>query len=573
MGQSATKCAPPCLPSARFHIDHRKRLGKGTFGTAVLARDSFREKSVAAKIVKLTHSVSEKQLRREMVIQQHAACEHVAAVYGSASRWDQFVIFLELCSGGELCSLVATRGALPEAEVHGYFKQIIAGVVHMHSVGIVHRDLKLENVMLTDKGHVRIIDFGLAHQYSMGDDGTYKERPLSRCCGSEVYSAPEVLDPDVGYSYKADLWSCGVILFALLYGCFPLELASLSDWRFRKLIAAEKAGRGASFAVLRWIERPQHLSHKVCVLIDGLLRVQQAQRLSAVEASANEWVDMPSLSANLSYDSLCEISDEETRRNTARNAARDGPTAGGAPNTAFGQGGGDRRARVVAAREQGRRGGRQRQRRRWRFQQVPLHRQPEPQRQAGGVAAALGGGALEARAPALHRRAALWQRGAAREDARALRELRLASTRAAAQASQRQAKMEAPQAALYCPYPPRHGRLRARRIDKSGSPHSDATSPPLSSFPPPPVLRRPTCLSALDSAVRLQRHLYTTTTDQHRSYMPPSFVCMLFISIVQLLPISLRWSAPCVVDPPRVVYRIVPVRSMCVYLCSEQTLN
>jgi len=269
-----------------------------------------------------------------MVIQQHAACEHVAAVYGSASRWDQFVIFLELCSGGELCSLVATRGALPEAEVHGYFKQIIAGVVHMHSVGIVHRDLKLENVMLTDKGHVRIIDFGLAHQYSMGDDGTYKERPLSRCCGSEVYSAPEVLDPDVGYSYKADLWSCGVILFALLYGCFPLELASLSDWRFRKLIAAEKAGRGASFAVLRWIERPQHLSHKVCVLIDGLLRVQQAQRLSAVEASANEWVDMPSLSANLSYDSLCEISDEETRRNTARNAARDGPTAGGAPNTA-----------------------------------------------------------------------------------------------------------------------------------------------------------------------------------------------------------------------------------------------
>mmetsp|Transcript_29075 Transcript_29075/g.61070 ORF Transcript_29075/g.61070 Transcript_29075/m.61070 type:complete len:481 (+) Transcript_29075:367-1809(+) len=334
MGQSATKCAPPCLPSARFHIDHRKRLGKGTFGTAVLARDSFREKSVAAKIVKLTHSVSEKQLRREMVIQQHAACEHVAAVYGSASRWDQFVIFLELCSGGELCSLVATRGALPEAEVHGYFKQIIAGVVHMHSVGIVHRDLKLENVMLTDKGHVRIIDFGLAHQYSMGDDGTYKERPLSRCCGSEVYSAPEVLDPDVGYSYKADLWSCGVILFALLYGCFPLELASLSDWRFRKLIAAEKAGRGASFAVLRWIERPQHLSHKVCVLIDGLLRVQQAQRLSAVEASANEWVDMPSLSANLSYDSLCEISDEETRRNTARNAARDGPTAGGAPNTA-----------------------------------------------------------------------------------------------------------------------------------------------------------------------------------------------------------------------------------------------
>ncbi len=93
-------------------------------------------------------------------------------------------------------------------------QQLLAGVEYIHKNGIVHRDLKPENLLLDYKGNVKIVDFGLSNQYSSGER-------LKTACGSPCYAAPEMI---AGKSYEClgvDIWSCGIILFAMLCGYLP----------------------------------------------------------------------------------------------------------------------------------------------------------------------------------------------------------------------------------------------------------------------------------------------------------------------------------------------------------------
>mmetsp|Transcript_32967 Transcript_32967/g.97591 ORF Transcript_32967/g.97591 Transcript_32967/m.97591 type:complete len:158 (+) Transcript_32967:1026-1499(+) len=105
--------------------------------------------------------------------------------------------------------------------------------------------------MLTSDLSLRVIDFGLAHQYQpLGERANstaaaYKVEMLYHCCGSRSYCAPEVLS-QAGYAFGADVWSCGVALFAMLLGFFPLEEASHADWRYDKLKRAQQDGKCAA---------------------------------------------------------------------------------------------------------------------------------------------------------------------------------------------------------------------------------------------------------------------------------------------------------------------------------------
>jgi len=134
---------------------------------------------------------------------------------------------MEYASNGELFDKIVQKVKLPEREAAEYFKQIVYGVDYLNSIGFVHRDLKPENLLLENK-QVKIVDFGLGNIYKAG-------RLLDTACGSPCYACPEMIE---GKSYQpvmVDIWSCGIILFAMLCGYLPFEVMSLIRMRTQRL--------------------------------------------------------------------------------------------------------------------------------------------------------------------------------------------------------------------------------------------------------------------------------------------------------------------------------------------------
>ena len=122
---------------------------------------------------------------------------------------------MELCAGGDLLNYVRKRRRLKEPFAQKIFRQIIDGLSYIHSKNIAHRDIKLDNILLDGKGNVKIADFGVSRQIQ--PDQIMREQ-----CGTPAYIAPEILR-NRGYSLNVDLWSAGVVLFAMLYGTVPFK--------------------------------------------------------------------------------------------------------------------------------------------------------------------------------------------------------------------------------------------------------------------------------------------------------------------------------------------------------------
>ena len=123
---------------------------------------------------------------------------------------------LEYCPGGELFDYIVDRERLCESEARAFFRQIVAAVAYIHHSGYAHRDLKPENILIDEDQELKLIDFGLCANPSGGMGSV-----LETCCGSPAYAAPELV---TGMSYlgsEADIWSMGVLLYALLCGFLP----------------------------------------------------------------------------------------------------------------------------------------------------------------------------------------------------------------------------------------------------------------------------------------------------------------------------------------------------------------
>lgn len=130
-------------------------------------------------------------------------------------------IVLEYASGGDMFTHIFNNGKLNEKQAQKMFAQLVSGVSYLHSKGIAHRDLKLENLLLDSNQSIQISDFGFANQFKA-------ERGMSRmmktACGSPCYAAPEVVNSHRDYDgRKADVWSVGVILFTYLAGYLPFD--------------------------------------------------------------------------------------------------------------------------------------------------------------------------------------------------------------------------------------------------------------------------------------------------------------------------------------------------------------
>ncbi|KAI1726379.1 protein kinase domain-containing protein [Ditylenchus destructor] len=126
------------------------------------------------------------------------------------------------CNGGEMFDYIVKKERLEESEARHFFRQLVQAIAYVHSVGYAHRDLKPENLLLKEDLQLKVIDFGLCARPKYG-----LSHKLQTCCGSPAYAAPELIQSTAYFGNEADVWSMGVLLYALLCGALPFEDESM----------------------------------------------------------------------------------------------------------------------------------------------------------------------------------------------------------------------------------------------------------------------------------------------------------------------------------------------------------
>ncbi|PON74568.1 Calcium/calmodulin-dependent/calcium-dependent protein kinase [Parasponia andersonii] len=211
-------------------------LGKGTFAKVYYGKEMGSGESVAIKVINKDQVRKEglmDQIQREISVMRMVRHPNVVELREVMATKTKIFFVMEYVRGGELFSKVA-RGRLREDLARRYFQQLISAVDFCHSRGVSHRDLKPDNLLLDENGDLKISDFGLsALPEQLRNDGL-----LHTQCGTPAYVAPEVLRKKGYDGPKADIWSCGVILFVLLAGFLPFQDENIMKM-YRKVFKAE----------------------------------------------------------------------------------------------------------------------------------------------------------------------------------------------------------------------------------------------------------------------------------------------------------------------------------------------
>ena len=157
-------------------------------------------------------------VEREIVVMKLIDHPNIMRLYDVWETSTSLYLILEYVQGGELFDYLCAEGKRPTSEVLGYFQQIICAVDYCHRFNIAHRDLKLENILIDQDANIKIADFGMA---TWQDNS--RDKLLRTFCGSPHYAAPEIISGKPYNGASADIWSCGVILYALLAAKLPFD--------------------------------------------------------------------------------------------------------------------------------------------------------------------------------------------------------------------------------------------------------------------------------------------------------------------------------------------------------------
>ena len=246
-------------------------IGKGSFGKVKVATHTITNEKVAVKMInnsKISNAKTMRKIQREVKILKLFQHPHIVRLYEVIPTNSDVFIAQEYASNGELYEHIVKNGKLPEAQARRYFQQIMSGVEYCHHFRVVHRDLKPENVLLDSQWNVKIIDFGLSNLMRDGDF-------LLTSCGSPNYAAPEVISGKLYAGPEVDVWSCGVILFALLCGHLPFDEETIPAL-FSKI-------RKGIFVV------PTHVSPEARDLLIAILQVDPLKRLTTSQIRHHAW--------------------------------------------------------------------------------------------------------------------------------------------------------------------------------------------------------------------------------------------------------------------------------------------
>jgi len=201
-------------------------LGKGGFAKCYEFINQENDHSSAAKIIpkkSLVKSRAKQKLISEIKIHKSLHHPNIVAFEHYFEDSENVYLLIEICLNQTLNELLKRRKKLTELEVQCYSVQIIKALKYLHSHRVIHRDLKLGNLFISDKMEIKVGDFGLATKLEF--DGERKRT----VCGTPNYIAPEILEGKTGHSYEVDIWSLGVIMYTLIIGKPPFETNNVKE--------------------------------------------------------------------------------------------------------------------------------------------------------------------------------------------------------------------------------------------------------------------------------------------------------------------------------------------------------
>ena len=251
-------------------------IGEGMFGKVKLAIHLLTKEKVAIKIFdkgKLKTKKEKEYIEREISILKRLNHYNTIILYNIIQN-DEFIFLIqEYIPGKELLHFIENSENISEKDICKLYQQIISGIEYMHEMGIAHRDLKLENILLNYKKDIKIIDFGLSNKYDKDSDEL-----LHSSCGSPCYAAPEMIKGVEYRGINTDIWSSGIILYLMLCKQFPFN-----DKNNSKLYQKILSGK---------FNIPNNLSDEAKDLITNLLKVKPEERIKLDEIKNHPWFNI-----------------------------------------------------------------------------------------------------------------------------------------------------------------------------------------------------------------------------------------------------------------------------------------
>ena len=229
------------------------------------------EQEVLERRKKLEKEINrDKRTIREASLGQVLYHPHICRLFEMCTMSNHFYMLFEYVSGGQLLDYIIQHGSLREHHARKFARGIASALQYLHANNIVHRDLKIENIMISTSGEIKIIDFGLSNVFD-------KRKLLHTFCGSLYFAAPELLKATPYVGPEVDIWSFGVVLYVLVCGKVPFDDENSS-------VLHEKIKKGK-------VDYPNHLSIEVISLLSKMLVVDPSKRASLKQVVAHPWMN------------------------------------------------------------------------------------------------------------------------------------------------------------------------------------------------------------------------------------------------------------------------------------------
>ncbi|KAG7662048.1 KIN2 [[Candida] subhashii] len=292
------------LPQQQFHRksigdwDFIKTIGAGSMGKVKLAQHNKTKEICAVKIIPRAaklyqrahandpppqttqeaaqrHKEFEKEIARDRRTIREGALgrllfhPYICRLYEMVPMTNHYYMLFEHIEGGQMLDYIVAHGSLKERHARKFARGIASALDYCHKNNVVHRDLKIENIMINEKGDIKIIDFGLSNLYS-------PKSLLKTYCGSLYFAAPELLSAKPYTGPEVDVWSFGVVLYVLVCGKVPFDDQSVS-------VLHEKIKRGN-------VEYPNFLSRECVSLLSRMLVVDPLKRATLFEVCSHPWM-------------------------------------------------------------------------------------------------------------------------------------------------------------------------------------------------------------------------------------------------------------------------------------------
>lgn len=313
--------------------DFGKLIGRGAYSEVFIARDKQRNELCAVKVLERSNSEHAKLIDRELAVLRMLNHQNIVQIYDIFDSARETYVVMEYLAGGELLDLITDSDHLSEKNSKQVIREVLQAVQYLHARGIVHRDVKPENILCVNRAwplRVKLTDFGLSKMVGNasgngggggggnggGDgDGSNEnggggavERVMRSQCGTAYYLAPEIAN-NLAYSKPVDLWACGVVLYVMLAGKFPFY--GDTDDKFMRRLRA-----GVKFPEKEW----SGVSADAKALVRGLLEPRADARLTAAQALQHRWLLVDEVDVTTASNPSRVAEDASSRRRAQYNA-------------------------------------------------------------------------------------------------------------------------------------------------------------------------------------------------------------------------------------------------------------